>query len=153
MPKLPALLGTLAASALLSAASAVHAGDDRALSGTFTVGDHRIASGVAATTASYDPEARAREIGQSISFDDTLVWYDGRFCDDWQAVAGPAPDPIASDPNLADLQSDSATFTPIAITCDGAPFADFVQLDADTLIGFIPNGTMYVILHRTADVD
>lgn len=149
MPGTATLLGAVTVAALLGPVSTALAEEPIALTGAYTVVDHRIASDVAATVASYDPDARAREMGQTINFGETLTWYDGRFCDGWSAVAGPAPDPIAADPNLADLQSNTATNTPIAIACDDAPFAEVVQLDADRLIGFVPNGTMYVILQRT----
>lgn len=149
MPRTATLLGPLAVAVSLGSISAALAADSIALSGTYTVVEHRIAADVSATVTSYNPDARAQELGRTISFGETLTWYDGRFCDGWSAVAGPAPDPIATDPNLADLQSDAATNTPIAIACDDSPFAEVVQLDADRLIGFVPNGTMYVILQRS----
>lgn len=125
-------------------------------SGTYVVVDHRIASGVAATTASLDPVARERELGQTVDYGSTLLWYDGRFCDDWQAAAGPGPDIVGEDPHLADIQlagAQSPGNVPLSLTCDGAPFATVVAVDARVQIAFIPNGTMYVVLERIPSAD
>jgi hypothetical protein len=147
---------TSVALAALVATSPVLAEDWDRPSGTYIVVDHRIASGVAATAASLDPAARARELGQAVDYGDSLVWYDGRLCDDWQAAVGPDPDPVAADPHLADLELASASGPgnrPLSLTCAGAPFAAAVAVDDRVQIAFVPNGTMFVVLERVPTAD
>ena len=151
----PSAWAPIALAALLATGPVLAEDGDRP-SGTYIVVDHRIASGVAATTASLDPAARERELGQAVDYGDTLVWYDGRFCDDWQAVAGPDPDPVAADPHLADLELAGAGEPgnrPLSLSCAGAPFAAAVAVDDRVQIAFVPNGTMYVVLERAPTAD
>lgn len=123
----------------------------------FVVVDYRVASGVAATLEARESAQQDVAIGQSVWFGQTLEWHDGRTCDLWAAEEGAGPDAVAAEPNLADLQTglggDAPNFVPVTLTCQGDPFADYVRVDDRVLIGFVPNGTLYVVMERALAPD
>lgn len=123
----------------------------------FVAVDYRVASGVAATLDAQDSARQDVALGQSVRFGQTLEWHDGRTCDLWTAEEGTGPDAVAAEPNLADLQTglggDAPNFVPVSVTCQGEPFADYVRVDDRVLIGFVPNGTLYVVMERAPNPD
>lgn len=124
-------------------------------SGEFTIVAARRAGGVAGGPVE-DPAAR--RIGETVSFGETLIWWDGKKCESW--TAKPTDERVLplNDPNLSDTQlppvdgpvsaGDRRLNAGWSLTCDGEPLGVLLQVDRRVLVVPTKSGVTNLILEK-----
>ena len=123
------------------------------LAGAYDLAAVRRSSHVEATI---DAGSQAFPEGASIRFDEMLVWYDGRTCDDWRVEAIPDEIVRLDDSNLSDLTLpllDADTYRPPAqsslrLTCAGEPLADLRRIDDRVFVMHDPSGALVAVFEQ-----
>jgi hypothetical protein len=129
-------------------------------SGDFTVITMRRASDVAGGPIEQDA---AQRIGQTVSFGETLTWWDGRTCESWAAEPMdqqvlPLDDPLLSDTQVPPLDGpisagDRRQNTGWSLTCEGEALGVLLQVDDRVLIAPTRSGVTNIILERPLTPD
>lgn len=143
--------GLLAPAAAVASADPVH--PTSGLHGEFIVVDQRAKDGGTPDDPVEDPS--------SITFGETVTWYDGRSCMPWSAEATAGEPAVTSDPLLSDLWvppvgeigmfEDHRRGQTVEIVCDGETFGELVIVDDRVL--YVEEANGYVILERPLEAE
>ena len=135
-------------------------GNSEALDGTFVVVDLRRSSMV---EGGPDDISAADWIGREVVFDNSLLWIDGKSCEDWSIEKVDRPIDELSDPNLSDLEItpvDSSSSSGDArrtvlwrALCGDELLGHVIEIDNRVLVINSPSGLTNAILERPLSQD
>ncbi|MDQ3124302.1 MAG: peptidoglycan-binding protein [Pseudomonadota bacterium] len=143
-------------SILLAALATAGAGPVSGPAGRYDVVAVRASSEVAGTPeAMRDPTLRAL-VGQRMTFESRMAWYDGRVCASGRTRPSTEAWPHLAEPNLSDLQvapgpTDHRVNQTMVIDCGGSAYDEitpFLMVDRRVLVMRSRNGVAYVVLER-----